>query len=149
MTREEFFEEYVTFESLIEFCNEYDLSACEDIITEEEVPNLIRDLLDTDGYIALPRIKDLLEDFYGYGYYSYNGSGLDALGEYDIESYQDMAAREFERNGFVWDGEDEYGDDEDEYGEVYDTKNEEWFDDTCEISEDIDVNALENLIQMI
>lgn len=119
MTREEFQEEINNYHDLINLCNGYGLSSCDDIYDDSEIDDYINDKL-LEGYVidnSWYDLKDILNNIpTGYAYYQVNGyAGLDGiygLDDYDFADWKDEVYDEMDGNGLFDDdeyaGEEEY-----------------------------------------
>lgn len=106
MTRAEFDENINSWYDLIDFCQEYGLSSCDNIYDSDQVIEIIRDEANYDGvrgvFYLVRNISDLDAEYFYYG-----NSGLVSLyDDIDFERYRLRVIEEFEEN-FDFDEDDE------------------------------------------
>ena len=113
MTRNEFIETITEWTELLEFCNDFDCSVCEDIIDDDELDEYVNeDIRTAVGDDSWRTIRDYLDDIpTGYDYYRRDG-----MFDYtymddgdDFDEYKDRALEWGDDYG-LWDDEE---DDED------------------------------------
>ena len=124
MTRDEFVNNPPeTISDLIDFCEEYELSACEDIISDSSLDDFVeddvREFLRHDYWYNLwPLLRDIPT---GYSWYVRSGQLEYCDAEEDIDTYVEYTIDEMDRRG-LWDDEqdeddgEEYEEDEEEDG---------------------------------
>lgn len=104
MTRDEFYNNITEWWDLIDICNDYNLTACNDVFSDDQFCEIIDEALaEAIGYESWHTIKDWLNYVpTGYDYYfvdeedPWNHSGLD---DSDFLEYKDQVAEDMEYMG--------------------------------------------------
>ena len=113
MTRQEFIETINDFSDLIEFCNDYNLSTCEDIMSDDTLDEEINYRLENyrDYFSNWREARDFLSDIdTSYYWYDQDFNGID----YDFDEYKERALGEGDDDGIWDDDEEEEEEDDDE-----------------------------------
>lgn len=110
MTRQQFIDEVNDWWELIDFCNEYECSYCEDVYSEESRDDYINeDLVDmarnADSWSSL---LDILNDITtGYDYYRRTDyDDWEGLGDYEFNDYKNDVL-EWADNNEIWEDDEE------------------------------------------
>lgn len=120
MTRQDFIDNINDFDELIDFCNDYECSYCDDVYSEESRDDYINeDLVDmaryTDSWYSL--LNTLYNITTGYDYYRHTDYGdWEGLGDYEFNAYKNDVL-EWADDQDIWEDDEEEPlpeDDEDE-----------------------------------
>lgn len=124
MTRQEFIDDVVDFSDLINFCNDYGLSECEDIYDDydrdEMINERIVDWAREESWQELRSVLNRLEEGSGYEYYRYNDDYDEWVG-LDDDDFEDI-----KNDVLVYmDDEGLWDEDEEEEGVPYEEEEED------------------------
>ena len=102
MTREEFFEEYTTWDSLFDICGEVRCDIMEDVMSCESVDDMINEYLqDWARDDNWDEVRDRLNDIpAGYDWYRYDGYDWYGLDVDDLNQYINEVADYLEEIGY-------------------------------------------------
>lgn len=119
MTREEFFEEYTTWDSLFDICGDVGCDIMEDVMYCESVDDMINEYLqDWARDDHWTEVRDRLDDIpTGYDWYRYDGYDWCGLDEDDLNQYINEVADYLEEIGYFDTEEDEEEEEQEEQPE--------------------------------
>lgn len=109
MTRSEFIEEITTWCELLDFCDQHDLEACSDVVSDSDKDDAINNALsEFVRYNDWETVYSVLEDIpCGYQYYQKNRDfDYEPLDDRNFERYKEDVIQECD-DWDIWDYEDE------------------------------------------